>query len=77
VTWTPPTSNNGSPIIVYVVTAYVGYNPVASGLAGPGATSRTLRGLTPGITYRFRVRPHNARGAGVFSKASNAVTPAA
>ena len=73
-TWTPPTTDNGSPNLAYVVTAYVGYTPVASGLAGPAATSRTIRGLTPGTTYRFRVRPHNAWGAGVFSKASNAIS---
>jgi hypothetical protein len=77
VSWTPPATDNGSPIIVYVVTAYVGYNPVVSVFAGPGATSRTVPGLTNGTTYRFRVRPHNAFGAGVFSTASNAVTPAA
>jgi hypothetical protein len=77
VTWTPPATDNGSPIIVYVVTAYVGYNPVVSVFAGPGATSRTVPGLTNGTTYRFRVRPFNAFGPGLFSTASNAVTPAA
>jgi hypothetical protein len=77
VTWTPPATDNGSPILAYVVTAYVGYDPVVSVLAGPGVTSRTVPGLTNGTTYRFRVRPHNAFGAGVFSTASNAVTPTA
>src|SRR5262249_2353192 len=81
VTWTPPTTDNGSPNLAHVVTPYaahtpasVGNTPVASGLAGPAAPSRTIRGLTPGTTYRFRVRPHNAWGAGVFSKASNAIS---
>ena len=75
VSWTPPATDNGSPILAYVVTAYVGYDPAVSVLAGPAATSRTIPGLTPGTTYQIRVRPHNAWGAGLFSTVSNAVTP--
>jgi hypothetical protein len=77
VSWAPPASDNDSPIIVYVVTAYDGYNPMVSVLAGPSDTSHTVGGLSNGTTYRFRVRPYNAYGAGLFSTVSNAVTPAA
>jgi predicted phage tail protein len=77
VSWTPPATDNGSPIIVYVVTAYVGYFPAVSVLAGASATSRTVPGLTNGTTYRFRVRAFNAVGLGDFSKVTNPVTPTA
>jgi titin len=77
ISWLAPASDGGSPIIVYVVTAYVGYDPMVSVLAGPGATSRTVRGLTTGTTYRFRVRAFNAIGASDFSKVTNPVTPSA
>jgi len=68
--WAPPASDGGSPITVYVVTAYVGYAPVLSVLAGPAKRDRVLSGLTYGTTYRFRVRAYNAVGAGSFSTAS-------
>jgi hypothetical protein len=75
VSWTAPASNGGPPITAYVVTAYVGFNPVMNFIAGPNATSRTVSGLTNGTTYRFRVSAVNAAGAGDYSKASNAVIP--
>jgi titin len=75
VSWTAPASNGGPPITAYVVTAYVGFNPVMNVIAGPNATSRTVSGLTNGTTYRFRVSAVNAAGASDYSKASNAVIP--
>ena len=75
VSWSAPASDGGSPVTAYVITAYVGFAPVKTVIAGPLATTRTVTGLTNGTTYRFRVRAHNNLGAGSFSKTSNAVTP--
>jgi len=64
-TWTPPTSDNGSPVTGY----FVGVTE-QSGAAGPSttvsasATSATLSGLTAGTTYVADVAPINANGRG-------------
>jgi titin len=74
VTWTAP-ANNGSAITGYVVT------PIKAGVAqapqsfNATATTRTITGLTPGVSYTFTVAATNARGTGPTSAASNAVTP--
>jgi hypothetical protein len=74
VTWQPPTLIPPSPITAYVVTAYVGFVPVVSVIAGPASTQRWVPGLTTGVSYRFRVRPHTADGGALgFSKAAGLI----
>jgi hypothetical protein len=75
VTWTPPASDGGSPITVYLIGVYVGFNSVMSVFAPPGGNDKVVTGLTNGTTYRFRVRAFNADGVSAYSKASDPVTP--
>ncbi len=73
VTWTAP-SANGSPITGYIVTPYVGAAAQPAQMFNSTATTQTLTGLTNGTTYTFKVAAKNARGTGVQSDASAAVT---
>ena len=73
--WTAPASDGGSPIIGYVVTPYVGLVSQGPRYFVSGATTQTVRGLTNGTTYRFRVRAWNSVGVSGFSKVTNPVTP--
>jgi len=75
VSWTAPSSDGGSPITGYIVTAYVGINPVLQTPYNSTATTQVFSGLTNGTTYRFRVRAVNSVGNSAFSTTSNAVTP--
>jgi hypothetical protein len=77
VSWTAPSHNGGSAITSYVVTAYVGYYPIATRDFDSNATTQIFTGLTNGTTYRFRVQANNDFGTGAFSKVSNPVTPTA
>jgi Animal haem peroxidase/Fibronectin type III domain len=77
VTWRPPSSDGGSAITGYRVSAV----PVAGGTtvgvsAGARATSATLTGLVNGTAYNVRVRAINAVGTGEGS-AGKQVTPTA
>jgi hypothetical protein len=45
-------------------------NVTATGTSSP----ITVSGLTPGVSYTFRIRPINSVGTGVYSSASNSVT---
>ncbi|WP_221177033.1 peroxidase family protein [Nocardioides pocheonensis] len=75
VTWTAPADDGGSPITGYLVQARNSLGTVlGTASAGPGATSATVTGLTPGTTVWLRVRASNAVGNGPFSLDSNAVT---
>ncbi len=70
VTFTPPASDGGSPIIEYTATSSPG------GKTGKGASSPiTVTGLTNGTAYSFTVAATNAVGTGPPSAASNSVTP--
>ncbi len=74
VTWTPPTSNGGSAITTYTVTANPG--PASATVTGsPPATSATVTGLLNGVAYTFTVTATNAVGTGPASDPSNSVTP--
>lgn len=75
VSWTAPTITNGAPVTGYVITAFVGFVPVASQTFNSTATTQVMTGLTTGTTYRFRVAAVNSRGTGVLSATSNAITP--
>jgi hypothetical protein len=74
VSWTAP-SSGGAPT-TYTVTPYIGSLPqtpkVVTGT--PPVTSTTVSGLSPGISYTFKVQASNPTGAGPQSTASNAVT---
>jgi hypothetical protein len=60
VSWSPPTSDGGSTITRYVVSA----TPQTETCATTGATSCTVTGLTNGRRYNVRVRAVNAVGEG-------------
>lgn len=78
VSWTAPTSNGGSPITSYTVTALVNGAPTGiSATVGGGATGAVVAGLTNGLAYTFSVHATNAIGNGPESTQSAAVTPAA
>lgn len=81
VTWAPPASQGGAPIISYTVTAIA--NNVVTGITatvGAGTNSATVIGLTNGVTYTFSVHADNAPGPGhssMESTPSNPVVPSA
>lgn len=70
VKWTPPASDNGSPITGYRVTPYLGSTPLTTRTFGASATQGTMTGLTNGTTYTFRIAAVNARGAGPTTSTS-------
>ena len=75
VNFTPPASNGGDPITSYIVTAYI--NGTATGITGSGPKSPiTVKGLTGGQAYTFKVAATNMVGTGAVSGFSNPpVTP--
>jgi hypothetical protein len=81
VTWKAPTSDGGRKIghytVVFTRCSSKGKNcHVASRTVKGSRTSVTLKGLTPGTTYRLLVRARNSRGLGKPSKIVKA-TPTA
>ncbi len=74
VSWTPPASDGGSPVIGYVVTPYIGFAPQKSRIYISTATTQTMTGLAPNTTYRFKVAAINAVGVSAASRPSNAIT---
>ena len=72
VSWSAPSSNGGSPISGFTVTASDGIHTCTSTVA----LSCTVSGLANGTTYTFSVRATNAAGTGPASLPSAAVTPA-
>src|ERR1019366_6730912 len=75
VSWQPPASAGGSPILSYTVASVP--PDAAATVQGSTSTSATVTGLHNGTTYRFTVTAANAIGAGPPSASSAPVTPAA
>jgi hypothetical protein len=72
VTWNPPASDGGDPILDYTVTS----DPSGVQVTVPASqTTATLTGLQNGVTYRFTVAARNDVGTGPSSVGSNPVTP--
>ena len=71
--WTAPAS--GGPVASYVITPYVGSTAQATKTVDGSQTSTSVKGLTTGTTYTFKIQAVNANGSGPMSDASNAVTP--
>ncbi len=69
VSFTPPISDGGSPIVKYTVKSNDGI--IAEGTS----TSIIVTGLTNGTSYTFTVTATNANGEGPASAPSNSVTP--
>jgi hypothetical protein len=72
VSWAAP-ANNGSAIVAYVITPYVGAVPHAPITFNSNKTTETVTGLSNGTTYTFCVAAKNARGTGRRSRSTNAV----
>ena len=72
ISFKPPKSDGGSPIIRYTVTSHPG-KIKASGKQSP----ITVKGLTNGRTYTFTVDASNSVGTGIASDSCNSVTPKA
>jgi len=69
ITWTPG-SDNGRPILEYIVTAAPGGNGCST-----STTNCLVDGLTGGTAYTFTVKARNAAGESSASQPSDAVTP--
>ena len=73
VSWSAPASDGGSAITGYTVTS----SPGSLTCTTTSALSCTVNGLTNGTPYTFTVTAKNAKGTGVASSPSTAVTPQA
>jgi hypothetical protein len=75
VSWSAP--SEGGPVSTYTVTPYIGSEaqPATTVSGSPPATNVTIKGLTDGTSYTFKVSASNSNGAGPASAESNAVTP--
>ena len=72
VSWTPPSSDGGTPITHYTVVTSTGQPGCDAGLA----TSCLVQGLSNGTPYQFAVVAQNGRGPSALSAWSATVVPA-
>lgn len=81
--WLPPAITGGAPILEYGFQQWSSSDQRwRSGPAGgPSSRSRTLGGLTPNTTYRFRIAARNSAGwsvmSGIVTVTTTAVPPSA
>ena len=79
VSWQAPTSDGGSAILDYTVTAYNASTNVATGnvCTTTNGTTRTctVTGLTNGVAYYFKMTARNTFGSSDQSLATKSVTP--
>ena len=79
VTWSAPSSDGGSAVLDYTVTAYRASDNSNSGrtCTTPDAATRscTVTGLSGGVGYYFKVTARNSAGTGAASAATGIVTP--
>jgi hypothetical protein len=76
VAFSPPTSDGGSPISSYTLTAIDVSNPANGGqTASSSSEPITVTGLTNGDSYFFTVKATNSVGTGPATSPSNAVVP--
>jgi Fibronectin type III domain len=67
VSWSPPTSTNGSAITGYIITTRYKTKPVGTKTVASSARAATVTGLMSGTKYSFVVNATNARGTGAQS----------
>jgi hypothetical protein len=78
VSWVKPSSNGGSVITSYTISAITGGSTVSTGTVyGENNLSGYVYGLSNGTAYTFTVYAVNAIGTSPASTASSAVTPVA
>jgi len=73
--WDPPAQNDGSRVIGYVVTAFIGSVAQTAHTFHTAARTETITGLANGRTYTFTLAALNANGPGPRSDPSTKVVP--
>jgi hypothetical protein len=80
VSWSPPSSNGGTPItgydVEYSANGGSSWTSASTAFHTSAATTETVSGLANGTAYVFRVAAINAIGTGGYSAASASATPA-
>ena len=74
ISFLPPSSNGGSRIIDYYVRVFP-RNPTGPALRRCPTTRCSIPGLNNGVTYHFTVAAVNHSQVGIYSRASNGITP--
>lgn len=75
ISWRPPSSDGGSPVLRYEVVATGSDGSSVSSSFPAGTTTGTVYGLENGLSYTFTVQAVNAVGAGSAATLAGSVTP--